>query len=381
MTELSAREMARYDRHLLLPEIGKEGQLKLKSASVLVVGAGGLGCPALQYLASAGVGRIVICDDDKVELSNLQRQILHNSHDIGINKAQNAKEKLLALNPEIQVEAIDLKLSAKNALNLVGDVDLVLDASDNFATRYLLSDACVLEEKPLVSASIYRFEGQLSVFCDPRSKGPCYRCLFEKEPPKELAPNCAQAGVLGVLPGILGTLQAMEALKWILQIGECAISRLVLVDTLRLKQTELKFKERRNCRCRSANFSLDVSKSSSADSQKTLPIQEIGSGQLLKLLEPEGSGIQLLDVREEEEREAIRIEPSFHIPLSKVSRATVEEAGIELTEEIYIYCRSGKRSLQACETLKKEGLNSVVNLRGGILDYCSVTEERIKTKP
>jgi len=380
MSELSAREMARYDRHLLLPEIGLEGQLKLKSASVLVVGAGGLGCPALQYLASAGVGRIVICDDDKVELSNLQRQILHRTEDIGINKAQNAREKLLALNPEIQVEAHELKLSVKNALNLVGSVDVVLDASDNFSTRYLLSDACVLQKKPLVSASIYRFEGQLSVFCDPRSNGPCYRCLFEKEPPKELAPNCAQAGVLGVLPGILGTLQAMEALKWILQIGECAVSRLVLVDTLRLKQTELKFKHRKDCRCLKANFSIQEDKASQSEVE-TSTIKEITSVELLKLLKQDTSGVQLLDVREDEERVALRIEPSFHIPLSKVSRTTAEQSGFDMTQEIYIYCRSGKRSLQACEILIKEGLNSVVNLRGGILDYCSVTEEGIKSKP
>lgn len=380
MSELSAREVARYDRHLLLPEIGLEGQLKLKSASVLVVGAGGLGCPALQYLASAGVGRIVICDDDKVELSNLQRQILHSTEDIGNNKAQNAREKLLALNPEIQVEAHELKLSAKNALNLVSSVDVVLDASDNFSTRYLLSDACILQKKPLVSASIYRFEGQLSVFCDPRSKGPCYRCLFEKQPPKELAPNCAQAGVLGVLPGILGTLQAMEALKWILQIGECAISRLVLVDTLRLNQTELRFKHRKDCRCQSGNFSIQEDKSSQVGTEQTIRVKEITSGELLELLKQDNSAIQLLDVREDEEREALRIEPSLHIPLSKVSRTTVEQSGFDMKQEIYIYCRSGKRSLQACETLVKEGLNSVVNLRGGILDYCSVTEEGIKTK-
>lgn len=243
--ELTREEFLRYGRHLIIPEVGLKGQKKLKSASVLIVGAGGLGSPLAFYLTAAGVGRIGIVDFDVVDFSNLQRQIIHTTKDVGRSKLESAREKLSALNPNVKIETYETRLTSENALEIIKDYDIVVDGTDNFPTRYLVNDACVLLKKPNVYGSIFRFEGQVSVFY--AEKGPCYRCLYQEPPPPGLVPSCAEGGVLGVLPGIIGTLQALEVIKLILGVGRPLIARLLLFHALKMSFRELKLRKNPNC--------------------------------------------------------------------------------------------------------------------------------------
>lgn len=351
---MTSEELKRYNRHIILPEIGREGQEKLKKASVFVVGAGGLGCPVLLYLAAAGVGKIGIADFDVVDETNLQRQVLYTSEDLELPKALQAKKRLLLLNPFIQVEALQEKLHRGNILELFNSYDVIVDGSDNFATRYLVNDACVMLNKPLVFGSIFKFEGQVSVFN--YQDGPTYRCLYP-EPPKEgEVPNCSEIGVIGVLPGIVGTLQANEAIKVITGIGEVLKGKLLMFDAFSMSFNTIQFKlipENKNIK---ELIDYDVFCGAPNNS-----IEEITARELKQKLE-KNEIFQLIDVREEEEFERFNIGGKL-IPLSEVISRIKE---ISKDNEVVLICQSGKRSTKAVEILKKQGYLRVVNLKGGL---------------
>ena len=365
---LSSDEVARYSRHLLLPEIGLRGQLALKSSRVLVVGAGGLGCPAALYLAAAGVGRVGIADADVVEISNLQRQILHTTRRIGQQKTDSAQEALQALNPAITVEAHTTTLSRDNALEILSNYDVILDGTDNFATRYLVNDAAGLLGKPLVYGSVFRFTGQVSVF-DAR-RGGCYRCLYPTPPPPELVPNCAEGGVLGVLPGIIGTLQAAEALKIILGIGETLHRRLLLVDALTMQFSRLNIPHNPHCALCGKEptiaelqdyeaFCSPMQKSVLEVTANEISAHEITAQELLRRKEE----FIIIDVREAHERFISSIEGREHIPLGELAASMDTIAAF--TRPVVFHCQSGKRSADALRLAMERGI-SAQHLRGGI---------------
>ena len=367
---LGAEELLRYGRHLALPQVGLEGQRKLKAARVLLVGAGGLGSPAALYLAAAGVGTITIVDDDVVDASNLQRQILHGSRDIGRPKTASARERLGDLNPNVRVDVHAARLTADNARALVAGHDVVLDGSDNFATRYLVNDACVLEGTPDVYASVFRFEGQASVFAT--QDGPCYRCIFPDPPTRELVPNCAEAGVLGVLPGLLGVIQATEALKLILGVGESLAGRLLVVDALAMQMQTIQIPRNPDCpACGTRTIATliagdDTSVRSPGDSPPAAAaVAEIAPRDLAARLDA-GDPIVLLDVREPAEWQVARIPHARLVPLG-----TLEEAlpTLDPHQETVVYCRSGVRSATAVRRLRAAGFERVQNLAGGILRW------------
>lgn len=363
--ELTAEQMKRYSRHLILPEVGLAGQRKLLDSKVLIVGAGGLGSPLALYLAAAGVGTLGLVDFDVVESSNLQRQILYGSSEVGRPKTEAAERRLKDLNPDVRVARHEGRLSSQNALDTIAPYDVVVDGTDNFPTRYLVNDAAVLLKKPNVYGSIYRFEGQVSVF-DAR-RGPCYRCLYSEPPPPGLVPSCAEGGVLGVLPGIVGTLQGVETLKVLLGIGEPLIGRLLLVDALGASFRQLKLRKNPDCVLCGPNAS-----------QKTLidydqfcgigPVTEAPTGreiepEALKALLDQGTPVTLLDVREPGEFEIA------HLPGAKlIPRAELPERLGELStaDDLVVYCKAGTRSAQATALLVKMGFSKVRNLRGGI---------------
>src|SRR3989338_7180413 len=371
--KLTKQEMNRYAGHLVLPEVGVKGQEKIKQGKVLVVGAGGLGSPALMYLAAAGVGTIGIADFDKVEENNLQRQIIHNSKDIGINKTESSKKAILDLNPNVKVEAYDEKLNSKNALKVVKNYDVVIDGSDNFPTRYLVNDACVLSKKPLVYGSIFRFEGHASVFnCD---NGPCYRCLFPNPPPRDAVPSCAEAGVLGILPGVIGTIQATEALKIILGIGETLSGRFLVYDALGMSFKELKLSKNKNCRICSENSEIrelmDYEQfcSIKKEEEESLDKDEISARQLKKMIDDHEDFI-LVDVREEPEWDICRIKGANLVPLSQIANGNIGILEtIEKDRKIVLYCYSGARSAEALGILKDGGFKDLKNLAGGIYSW------------
>jgi sulfur-carrier protein adenylyltransferase/sulfurtransferase len=366
VVELNREEFLRYGRHLIIPEVGLEGQRRLKSASVLIIGAGGLGSPLAFYLTAAGVGRIGIVDFDVVDLSNLQRQILHTTKDVGRSKLESAREKLESLNPNVKIETYEMRLTSENALDLIKEYDIVVDGTDNFPTRYLVNDACVFLKKPNVYGSIFRFEGQVSVFY--ADKGPCYRCLYKEPPPPGLVPSCAEGGVLGVLPGIIGTIQALETIKLILGIGEPLIGKLLLFDALKMKFRELKLRKDPECPVCGENPTvkelIDYEAFCGVTPEQILHQSglEITPEELKEKLE-NGEDIILIDVREPVEYEINRIEGSKLIPLSKLPEKVNE---LDQTREIVLYCKMGGRSARAVQLLRELGFTRVKNLAGGI---------------
>jgi molybdopterin/thiamine biosynthesis adenylyltransferase/rhodanese-related sulfurtransferase/molybdopterin converting factor small subunit len=374
-TTLSAEEIKRYSRHLILPEIGMEGQRKLKASSVLCIGAGGLGSPAAMYLAAAGIGRIGIVDFDVVDFSNLQRQLLHGTPDVGRSKLASAKDKINALNPHVQVDTYEVALSSENALDLFAPYDVILDGTDNFPTRYLVNDACVLSGKPNAYGSIFRFEGQASVFAT--KGGPCYRCLYPEPPPPGLVPSCAEGGVLGVLPGIIGVIQATETIKVMLGIGEPLIGRFLIYDALNMKFRELRL--RRDPECPACGDNPTVTKL--IDYEQFCGIRPepaaaptTGGGvsdweitvQELKQKLDAGETPFILDVREPNEYQINRIPGSVLIPLGELPRRYQE---LPKDREIVSQCKMGGRSAKAMDFLKSVGFTNVKNLKGGILEW------------
>ncbi len=362
----STEEYERYSRHLLLPEVGEAGQNKLKNASVCIVGAGGLGSPALYYLAAAGIGRLGIVDFDTVDRTNLHRQILHATPDIGRPKLDSAHEKLAAMNPNVRLELHRTRITSQNAFEILGGYDIILDGTDNFATRYLLNDACVLLHKPLVYGSIFRFEGQVTVFDAARDpKSPCYRCFYPTPPPPELIPNCAEAGVLGVLPGIIGSLQAAEALKLILGIGQPLIGRFMLFDALAMRFSEIRIPKNKNCPVCGEHPTvtelIDYDEFCTPQSSSPSHIHELEPAELRELLATRT--ILLIDVREPWEHAQSHIEGSRLIPLGTLAEHT---HALDASQEIVLYCASGGRSAKALHLLNERGFSNVKHLRGGI---------------
>ena len=375
LPELSQEEIKRYSRHLIMPEVGMDGQRKLKAGSVLCIGAGGLGSPAAMYLAAAGIGRIGIVDFDVVDFSNLQRQLLHGTPDVGRSKNESAKSRLNALNPHVQVDTYETMLSSQNALQLFREYDVILDGTDNFPTRYLVNDACILTGKPNAYGSIFRFEGQASVFGAPG--GPCYRCLYPEPPPPGLVPSCAEGGVLGVLPGIIGVIQATEAIKLIVGIGEPLIGRFMIYDALRMRFRELKLRKDPECPVCGTNPTvtklIDYEQFCGLrpDPQQAqamgAPVSdwEITPVELKKKLDA-GETPFVLDVREPNEYQINRIAGSTLIPLGELPRRYQE---LPRDREIVAHCKMGGRSAKATEFLKSVGFTNVKNLKGGILDW------------
>ncbi len=360
--ELTAAEKSRYDRHLIMPEVGPEGQKKLKNASVLCVGVGGLGSPLALYLAAAGVGRIGLVDFDAVDASNLQRQILHDTPSVGTSKLASAKKRLLALNPFVSVETHELRLTSANAVELFKRYDIIADGTDNFATRYLVNDACVLTGKPNAYGSIFRFEGQLSVFA--LKDGPCYRCLYPEPPPPGLVPSCAEAGVLGVLPGVIGTLQAVEALKLILGIGRPLSGRLMLYDALEQSWRTLTIKKNPGCPVCSANPTIQAPIDYEAFcglKEKTVTIPDISVQDLKAKLDRKEKFV-LLDVREPHEYEIAKIPGSTLIPLGQLPERFGE---LDKNAPLIVHCKMGGRSAKAVQFLREKGFDAV-NVAGGI---------------
>ena len=360
---LSTQELQRYSRHLIMPEVKADGQRRLKAARVLCIGAGGLGSPAALYLAAAGVGSIGIVDFDDVDLSNLQRQILHGTKDIGRAKLESAQDRLRDINPEIGIELHQCRFSSENAPQIVSKYDIVVDGSDNFATRYLSNDVCVFARKPNVYGSVFRFERQTTVFA-PHLGGPCYRCLFPEPPPPDAVPNCAQAGVLGVLPGIIGLLQTIEAIKLIIGIGEPLVGRLLHFDALKVKFRELNLRRDAQCPVCGENptiFSpIDYEQFCGVQGDDAIPAM---SAHELKRKMDAREAFQLIDVRELFEYEIARIDGSKLIPLGEIVERTDE---LQREQTIVVHCHSGGRSAEAVRLLQQRGFNNVYNLKGGI---------------
>ena len=378
---LEPEELVRYSRHIGLAEVGEGGQERLKRASVLVVGAGGLGSPAALYLAAAGIGRLGIVDHDAVDLSNLQRQLLHDTASIGRQKTESARDRIHAINPLVHVEAIDEELTSRNALKIIDGFDVVVDGTDNFRTRYLTNDACVLLGKPNVYGSVLRFEGQASVFGT--ATGPCYRCLFREPPPPGLVPSCAEAGVLGVLPGLVGTIQATEAIKLILGAGDTLAGRLLLVDALQMRFRTIRVRRDPSCpACGTREITAlvdydelcDPSLKSSAEDQPR-GVREIAPADLEQRVR-RTDAIQLIDVREPYEWRIARIDGARLIPLARFA-ATAGE--LPRDQDIVLYCHHGMRSRAAAEFLVAQGFTRVWNLTGGIDRWSAEVDSSIPT--
>jgi len=362
---LSHAEVLRYSRHLLLPEVGMTGQRKLKAARVLTVGAGGLGSPLSLYLAAAGVGTIGIVDFDAVDLTNLQRQVVHGTSSLGRPKLESAEARLTDLNPNVRIEKHGTRLSSENALQILREYDIVVDGTDNFPTRYLVNDACVLLGKPNVYGSIFRFEGQASVF-DAR-QGPCYRCLYSEPPPPGLVPSCAEGGVLGVLPGIIGSIQALETIKLIIGAGDSLVGRLLLFDALKLKFRELRLRKDPSCPIcgdrPTIHELIDYEAFCGIGAEPAYSGPEITAEQLRQEMDEKGSDLVLLDVREPHEWDIAHIEGARLIPLGQLPERLGELDG---HAEIVTHCHHGARSMKALQLLKGAGFSRVRSLAGGI---------------
>lgn len=367
---LTADELVRFSRHLLLPEIGVAGQERLKSARVLCVGAGGLGSPAALYLAAAGVGTIGLVDFDVVDLTNLQRQVLYTTSDVGRPKLEAAAERLRAMNPGVTVEPHAVTLDASNALALISAYDVILDGTDNFTARYLVNDACVIAGRPNAYGSIFRFEGQASVFAAPG--GPCYRCLHPEPPPPGLVPSCAEAGVLGVLPGIIGTIQATEALKLITGIGEPLIGRFVIYDALRMRFRELKLPKDPDCAVCGTNATIRELKAYEGYCDVGRPAPPVTEGTMditvkeLKERMDRGDAPTLIDCREPHEAQICSIPGAVLIPQAQLPQ---QLASFDPNQEIVVHCKSGGRSGRAVEWMKQHGFKNARNLAGGVLAW------------
>jgi len=368
--KLSKEEIQRYSRHLIMPEVGLEGQLKLKRARVLMIGAGGLGAPLGLYLAAAGVGHLGVVDFDVVDSSNLQRQVTFTTADVGKLKSEAAKARLSALNPLIEIQSFETRLTSENALDLFKDYDVIVDGTDNFPTRFLVNDACLLLGKPNVYGSIFRFEGQATVFGYPG--GPCYRCLYPEPPPPGLVPSCAEGGVLGVLPGIVGSIQAMETIKLILGTGEPLVGRLLLLDALAMRFRELKLRRNPDCpMCgehRTIEKLIDYEEFCGIRGEEapamTDGIQEMTPKEM-KARQDRGDDLFVLDVREPHEYQICNLQGKL-IPLGELPRRVAE---LDSSREMVVYCRSGKRSADAIRFLQKVGFKKLWNLKGGVLAW------------
>ena len=370
---LSKEEILRYSRHLIVPEVGMEGQLKLKAANVLLVGTGGLGAPLGLYLAAAGVGHIGLVDFDVVDFTNLQRQVIHHTSDVGRKKLDSAADKMTAINPHIRITKHEVALTSENALDIIRHYDLVVDGTDNFPTRYLVNDACVLLGKPNVYGSIFRFDGQATIFA--YEGGPCYRCLYPEPPPPGLVPSCAEGGVLGILPGTIGLIQATETVKLILGIGEPLVGRLMLYDALAMRFRELKL--RRNPECPVCGDNRTITRlidyhqfcgvPQHAPAQETTQVMD---GEIdpvdVKAMLDRGDNFVLVDVREPHEHRIGNIPQAKLIPLGEVSKRLDE---LDRAADIVVHCKSGMRSAKACGILRQAGFARVRNMKGGILAW------------
>jgi len=376
--DLSKEEIARYSRHLIMPEVTIEGQRRLKRSSVLLVGAGGLGSPAALYLTAAGVGRVGIVDFDVVDESNLQRQILHDTSWVGRPKLESAKARLSGLNPHVRIETHAAALTRENALEVMKDYDVVVDGTDNFETRYLTNDACYLLKKPNVYGSIFRFEGQASVFWPDR--GPCYRCLYPEPPPPGLVPSCAEGGVLGILPGVVGGIQATETIKILLGIGEPLVGRLLLYDALAMSFDELKLRRDPSCPlCGSAPTITELQDYTTfcgtGRGEEAGPVEEITAGELKRRLD-HGESLELIDVREPHEWAICRIAGARLMPLGTLAERLHE---FDSSRTYVLHCKSGARSAKAVGVLRGAGFRRLLNLRGGVLAWAREVDPSLPT--
>jgi len=375
---LTNEEILRYSRHLIMPEVGMDGQLKLKAAKVLLIGTGGLGAPLGLYLTAAGVGKIGLVDFDVVDFTNLQRQVTFGTSDVGKPKTEAARARLTNLNPDVEIVTYETRLTSENALELFKDYDVIVDGTDNFPTRYLVNDACILLGKPNVYGSIFRFEGQVTVFGMP--DGPCYRCLYPEPPPPGLVPSCAEGGVLGVLPGIVGSLQAMETIKLLLGAGESLEGRLLLFDAMALKFRELKLRKNANCpMCgtdRKIHQLIDYNEfcgiRGEEEPESNLVVPEISASELKQRLD-QGDDLFILDVREPHEYQICNLKGHL-IPLGELPRRVHE---LDSSHEIVAHCRSGKRSAEAVDFLRKAGFRKIHNLHGGILAWSTEVDPSV----
>jgi len=374
---LPVEELQRYARHLMLPEVGLEGQQRLRAARVLCVGAGGLGSPVMLYLAAAGVGTLGLVDFDVVDATNLQRQIIHATPDVGRGKLESAAQKLRALNPHVALRLFETRLSSENALDIVRQFDLVVDGSDNFATRYLVNDACVLTGRPDVYGSVFRFDGQASVLA--AREGPCYRCLYPEPPPPGLVPSCAEGGVLGILPGLVGVIQATEAVKLVLGRGEPLVGRLLLVDALAMRFRELKVRRSQDCPVCGPRPTITALQDYEAfcgvrgeEAPPGAEVPEIQVEELKRRLDA-GEDLLLLDVREPHEYQICNL-GGLLVPPSELPRRIHE---LDSSREIVAYCRSGPRSARAVALLRQAGFRRVSNLAGGILAWAARVDPRM----
>ena len=379
--DLSKDEIQRYSRHLIMPEVGMEGQKKLKASKILLIGTGGLGAPLGLYLAAAGIGRLGLVDFDTVDLSNLQRQVIHSTQDVGRPKLHSAREKLLAINPNVEVETYETMLKSNNALDIIRNYDVVIDGTDNFPTRYLVNDACVLLDKPNVYGSIFRFEGQASVFY--AKDGPCYRCLYPEPPPPGLVPSCAEGGVLGILPGIIGLVQATEAIKLVLGKGRSLVGRLILYDALEMKFRELKLRKNPNCPLcgdrPTIKELIDYDQFCGIQPHQAVTVDSPHetnalTPEELKLLVDSGGGPIILDVREPHEYEICRLPDSILIPLGQLPARLHE---LNRDAEIVVHCKMGGRSAKAVEQMKQAGFTNVKNLTGGIDRWAQTVDSSV----
>jgi molybdopterin/thiamine biosynthesis adenylyltransferase/rhodanese-related sulfurtransferase/molybdopterin converting factor small subunit len=377
---LSKEEILRYSRHLIMPEVGMDGQLKLKQAKVLLVGTGGLGAPLGMYLAAAGVGRIGLVDFDVVDYTNLQRQVIHGTKDVGRKKLDSAIDSMTDINPLITLDRHEVALTSENALEIIQPYDLVVDGTDNFPTRYLVNDACVLLKKPNVYGSIFRFEGQATVFA--YEGGPCYRCLYPEPPPPGLVPSCAEGGVLGVLPGVIGLIQATEAIKIILGVGEPLVGRLLLYDALAMRFRELKLRKNPDCPVCGTHPTvtrlIDYQEFCGIPQHEPAPSPGIAEGEIdpveVKAKIDRGDRFVLIDVREPHEWQICNIPNAKLIPLGELPKRVNE---LNSADEIVAHCKSGMRSAKAVDFLKQAGFRKVKNMKGGILAWSDKVDPRV----
>ena len=374
---LSNEEILRYSRHLIMPEVGMEGQQKLKAAKVLCIGAGGLGSPLALYLTAAGVGTLGIVDFDVVDYTNLQRQIIHTTNDVGRKKLESAAEKLKAINPFLELRTFETKLTSANALDLFREFDIIADGTDNFPTRYLVNDACVLTGKPNVYGSIFRFEGQASVFAT--EEGPCYRCLYPEPPPPGLVPSCAEGGVLGILPGLVGVIQATETIKLILGQGDPLIGRLLLVDALGMKFRELKLRKNPDCPVCGTNPTvtqlIDYNEFCGIRGEEVPATNDVPAITVVDLKQKldQKADIFILDVREPHEYQICNLN-GYLIPVGDLPKRVHE---LDSSREIIAHCRSGVRSARAVNFLRRAGFKKVYNLTGGILEWADKIDPKM----
>ena len=365
---LTNEQIQRYSRHLIMPEVGVEGQEKLLNAKILLIGAGGLGSPLGLYLSAAGAGTLGLVDFDLVDFSNLQRQVIHGTENVGQPKVESARARILSINPEVKVNFYSPRLTRENTLDILRDYDVVIDGTDNFPTRYLVNDACVFLKKPLVYGSIFRFDGQATVFKTP--EGPCYRCLYPEPPPPGMVPSCAEGGVLGILPGIIGVMQATEAIKLILGKGEPLIGRLVLFNAMEMRFREVKLNKDPDCPVCGKNPTVKVLIDyeqfcglAGGNGSSTADIDEITVKELKDIIDNRGSKVQVIDVREPEEYDIVHLPRSKLIPLGTLKERLNE---LDTADEIYVHCKMGGRSAKAVRILKEFGFKKARNVKGGI---------------